>query len=327
MKILFISRTEIEELLLMHDVIRAVEEAFRAKGLGKVQMPSKSYVYLDRYGGDFRVMPAYLEESGATGVKIVNVHPRNPKEFNLPTVMATILLLDQRTGEPLAIMDGTHITNLRTGAGGAIAAKYLARRNSHTAGMVGAGIQARAQLMALSELFEIERVKVCSRTPESARRYAEEMSKRLGVDIRVVSEPEEAVKDVDIVVTSTPSRIPLVLDEWVAEGTHINAIGADAPGKEEIDPLLLKRAKIVVDDWRQAAHSGEINVPLAKGLITKDDIYGELGEIVAGKKCGRASEEEITVFDSTGLAIQDVATAWFVYQKAREEGKGSEMEL
>ncbi len=322
-----LSRAEIADLLGMREVIAAVEAAFLAKGLGKVQMPPKSYVNFEGFGGDFRVMPAYLEEMGAAGVKIVNVHPKNPKEHGLPTVMATIILLDPATGAPLTIMDGTLITNLRTGAGGAVAAKYLARKDSKVVAMVGAGVQAKTQLLGLNEVFKIEEVRVNDAVGKNAELYAEEMGEKLGVDARVFKSTKEAVEVADIVVTTTPSTKPILMSDYVKSGTHINAIGADAPGKQELDPKLLLRAKVVVDDIEQSIHGGEVNVPLSRGEIARGNIYADLGEIITKKKPGRVSQDEITVFDSTGLAIQDIATDWVVYQKAKRLGKGREVEL
>lgn len=327
MKILLLSRKDVEKIVSMREVIEAVEEAFLAKGLGKVQMPPKSYIYFNRFQGDFRVMPAYLEDMGAAGVKIVNVHPKNPQKYGLPTVMATIFLLDPKTGAPLAIMDGTWITNMRTGAGGAVAAKYLARKDSHVVAMVGAGVQARTQLMALNEVLDIDEVRVSDAVKGKAKKYAEEMGKLLGIEIEPMTDVEKTIKGADIVVTVTTARGPIVKDEWISEGMHINAIGADAPGKQELDPEILKRAKIVVDDMKQALHSGEVNVPLSEGIIARGDIYAEFGEVITGKKPGRASRDEITIFDSTGLAIQDIATDWKVYQKAKKMGKGRKVEL
>jgi len=327
LKILLLSRKDVEKIVSMREVIEAVEEAFRAKGLGKVQMPPKSYIYFNRFQGDFRVMPAYLEDMGAAGVKIVNVHPKNPQEHDLPTVMATIFLLDPKTGAPLTIMDGTWITNMRTGAGGAVAAKYLARKDSRVIAMVGAGVQARTQLMALNEVFDIDEVRVNDAVKGKAKKYADEISKLLGIEIAPMTDVEKTIKGADIVVTVTTARGPIVKDEWISEGMHINAIGADAPGKQELDPKILRRAKIVVDDLKQALHSGEVNVPLSEGIIARGDIYAELGEVITGKKPGRTSRDEITIFDSTGLAIQDIATDWKVYQKAKKMGKGRKVEL
>jgi alanine dehydrogenase len=264
---------------------------------------------------------------GAAGVKIVNAHPGNPKKFGLPTVMATILLLDPKTGVPLAIMDGTAITNFRTGAAGAVAAKYLARKDSETVAMVGAGVQAKTQLLALNEVLDIKVVKVNDALPANAGRYVKEMGKELGIEMKVVAKTCDAVKGADVVVTTTPARKAVVMNDCISDGTHINAIGADAPGKQELDPKILMRAKVVVDDVQQAIHSGEVNVPLSRGIIARADIYADLGQIITGKKHGRVSREEVTVFDSTGLAVQDIATDWVVYKKAIRKGVGGKIDL
>jgi alanine dehydrogenase len=224
-------------------------------------------------------------------------------------------------------MDGTAVTNIRTGAAGAVAAKHLARPESEVVTMVGAGAQAKTQLLALAEVFEIKEVRVNDISRSTAKRYVAEVRRRLEAQFKIIPSTREAVKGADVVVTTTPSRKPIVKNGWISAGTHINAIGADAPGKQELDPKILLRSKVVVDDIQQALHSGEVNVPLSLGLIARADIYGELGEIVTGRKPGRTSEDEITVFDSTGLAVQDIATDWVVYQKAKRLGKGRRIEL
>jgi len=315
---LFLSDDEVKKLISIREVIDVVEFAFREKGLGRVQMPPKIYLHFDKYNGDLRAMPSYLEEIDVSAVKIVNVHPENRVKYGLPTVMATIVLVDPRNGFPIAVMGGKTITDMRTGAAGGIAAKYLARRNSRIVGFIGAGAQARTQLAALLEVFgSFDEVRVWS-IDKTRRKFKEEMDAKYGHLCRIVAveSAEKAVRNADIVVTVTPSRKPLVMKDWISPGTHFNCIGADAPGKEEIDPMILREAKIVVDDWEQASHSGEINVPLSRGLISKENIWAELGEIVAGKKAGRTSDDEITVFVSTGLAIQDAVTANLVYKKA-----------
>jgi alanine dehydrogenase len=268
-------------------------------------------------------MPAYLEEENITGVKIVNVHPGNP-DRGLPTVMALIVLLSPETGAPVAIMDGTYLTDVRTGAAGGIAAKYLARKDSKVIGLVGAGNQAKTQLEALCEVFEPELVRVTSRTKESSEKFIREMADITPSEIRY-EENVEKVCDCDILVTTTPTRKPIVKAQWIKDGTHINAIGADAVGKEELDPELLIRSKVIVDDIVQALHSGEVNVPLSKHYISENDIHAELGEVIVGLKPGRTSDEEITIFDSTGLAIQDVASAHLVYERAVSKGLGKQV--
>ncbi|MBI5253188.1 MAG: alanine dehydrogenase [Euryarchaeota archaeon] len=320
MKIFWLSGSEVRKVLEIGEVIKAVEEAFRQHGLKKVQMPPK--IYLSFSNGDLRAMPAYMESLGIAGVKIVNSHPENPKR-GLPTVMAVVILNDPATGAPIAIMDGSYLTDMRTGAAGAVAVKHLARKDSKVVGMIGTGRQARTQLLAINEVLEIEEVKVASRSSEGIEKFVKDVSIECEITPKTI---EEACK-CDVLVTTTPVREPIVKSEWILEGTHINAIGADAPGKEELEPALLKRAKIVVDDLAQASHSGEINVPLAKGVIKISDIYCELGEIVAGKKTERTNKEEITIFDSTGLAIQDIAAAHLVYKKAKEKKLGKMIEL
>lgn len=309
---------EVKQLLSMSEVVEVVESAFKEKGLGRVQMPAKIYIYYREHDGDLRTMPAFLEDLGISAVKIVNVHPKNPVENDLPTVMAVIILIEPSTGAPIAIMGGTTITDMRTGAAGAVAAKYLARKDSKILGLVGAGAQARTQLLALLEILDFDEVRVWSRTAESKKRFVAEIQEGFGSRIQVIPVENigEAVKKADVVVTTTPSRKPLVTNDMVSAGMHINCIGADAVGKEELDPEILKRAKIVVDDWAQASHSGEINVPLSNGVISKENIWGEIGQIVAGLKSGRQGRDEITIFASTGLAVQDAVTAEIAYRRA-----------
>jgi alanine dehydrogenase len=222
-------------------------------------------------------------------------------------------------------MDGTWITAMRTAAATGIATKYLARKDARTVGMIGAGYQAPFQLEALRDVIDVKLVKVYARRKDRVEKFAKDMEPKLGLNIEATDTAKDAVKDADVLVTITTAREPVVKDEWVTEGMHINDIGADAPGKQELDPKILKRAKIVVDDWEQACHSGEVNVPLTRGEITRDDIYGELGEIIAGLRPGRTSDDEITIFDSTGLSIQDVITGWHVLRMAEKKGVGSEI--
>ena len=319
METLILTDYEVKKLLSLSEVVEAVESAFKEKGLGQVQMPAKIYLYYKKYSGDLRAMPAFLEDLGISAVKIVNVHPNNPTKNGLPTVMAVITLIDPSTGAPIAIMGGTTITDMRTGAAGGIAAKYLARKDSKVVGLVGAGAQARTQLMALLQVYrKLEEVRVWSRTEDTKKKFVTETQQAYKNFIQVIpaASVRKAVEGADIVVTTTPSRKPLVTNDMVSAGMHINCIGADAVGKEELDPNILKRAKIVVDDWAQASHSGEINVPLSHGIITKDDVWAEIGEIVAGLKPGRQREDEITVFTSTGLAVQDAVAAKIAYSKA-----------
>jgi alanine dehydrogenase len=323
---LVLTGSEVMQVLTMDLALLAVEEAFRAYGEGRVNMPPKAYLTLEH--GDFRAMygEIFLSRGHVCGLKWVNVHPGNPAQ-GLLTVMAKILLNDPDTGLEFADLDGTHITDYRTGAAGGVAVRHLARPDAARLGLIGAGVQARTQVAAILKVRPIQEIVVYDRHLTCSRPFAEQMAAAYGIAARPTEDPAEAVQGRDIVVTTTPSRTPVVQRQWVSPGTHINAIGADAAGKQELDPAILTAAKVVVDDWAQASHSGEINVALAQGRLTPAQIYGPLGEIVAGKKPGRETPQEITVFDSTGLIIQDLALGLAVYQAAQERGLGEEKDF
>ncbi|MFB0543560.1 MAG: ornithine cyclodeaminase family protein [Candidatus Bathyarchaeia archaeon] len=323
---LYLTQKDVESVLDMKGAIEAVEDGFREMGLGRVEMPARVYLHFEEYNGVLIAMPAYIMGLDAAGLKVVTVHPGNPERYGLPAVIATIILNDPKNGKPLAIMDGTYITALRTGAAGACGAKYLSRRDSKVVGIIGLGVQGRSQLMGLCEVRDIEKAKVFDLLPAARSKYVEEMGGRLGIDIEAVDSYEEAVRGVDIVVTCTPSPKPFLKGEWVEEGVHISAIGADTVAKRELDSSVVKKVdKLVVDFIDQALIVGDLAVPVSEGAIRREDIYAELGEIVAGKKRGREREEEITLFKATGLAIQDVGTAFKVYNLAKERGVGREL--
>jgi alanine dehydrogenase len=322
---LIISRDDVEKILKMPDAVDAVEGVFKEHGLGKVQMPAKIYLDLPEYRGDFRAMPAFIPSQKAAGVKWVNSHVDNQRR-GFPSVMAALILNDPETAYPIAIMDATHITNVRTGAGGAVAAKYLAQKDSKSVAFIACGVQAQTALDALRQIFDFERILMWDPKPEQCETLKKKFPD-LSARMSVASSAAEAVGSAQIVVTSTPSREPVIKKDWVTSGTHINAIGADAAGKQELEDALLMGAKIVVDDWGQASHSGEINVPLSRGHIKRESVYATLGEIVCGKREGRTSPEEITVFDSTGLAIQDMAVARKVFERAVDQGIGQRVKL
>lgn len=315
-KTLIITREQVRGLLTMAVALEAVEEAFREYGEGRVQMPPKPYLTFEN--GDLRCMPAYLPDFHVASVKNVNVHPGNT---DLPTVMATLTVIDPDTGFPTAIMDATWLTAMRTGAAGGIAAKYLARPDSRVAAFVGAGRQAMAQLASLVQtLPAIAEILVHDRDSERAAAFAAQTSKAFGLRAEAC-DLERAVREADVLTTVTPSREPFVMRDELSEGVHINAIGADAPGKQELEACVLLDGKVVVDNWEQASHGGEINVAVASGALTRSSIHADIGEVVTGRRPGRESEQEITVFDSTGLAIQDCACAARVLDLVRESGK------
>ncbi len=322
--ILFLNQKDIMSTITPRDAFDAVEYAFKMHAQKKVQMPAKIYLDYAAYQGDLRAMPAYILPLGASGVKIVNSHANNYK-FGLPSVMAIFVLIDPRTGRPLSLMDATYFTDMRTGAAGAVAAKYLSKKNASVLGLVGAGRQAASQLEAIARVRKIRLVKVCAKTTKEAQTFAERMKKRTGIPVQPCGIQDAC--DVDIISTTTPSRKPVVKDAWIKPGTHINAIGADAPGKQELETRILRRARVFVDDFNQATHSGEVNVGISTSQIQSKDIQGELGDVLTGKKKGRISDKDITVFDSTGLAVQDVSIAFRIYTRALKMHKGKKILL
>lgn len=326
-EVLVISEDTVKELVTIEDAMKAVEDVLHEKAHRRVQMPPKTYIYFKQYEGDFRTMPSYIQGTNQAGVKIVNVHPNNPVKNQKPVVMATIVLINPVTGAPIAIIAATAITAMRTGAIGGIATKYLARKSSTTLGLVGAGTQARTQLLAISKILPLEEVRVYDKFPDKVHSFIKNCRPYYDITFVPCDNLKDCVTDTDVISTITPVSTPIVENHWISSGTHINAIGADAPGKEELDPKILQRAKIVVDDYEQATHSGEINVPLSKGYLTLDNIHGELSDVVAQKIAGRESEDEITVFDSTGLSLQDIATAAVVFKRAKQANLGQWIRL
>jgi len=321
---LYLTQDEVRSILDMKSTIEAVESGFREMGLGNIEMPARVYLHFEK--GVLIAMPAYLKNLNAAGLKVVTVHPENPSKHNLPAVIARIILNDPEKGEPLAIMDGTYITALRTGAAGACGIKYLARKDAKTAGIIGLGVQGRSQLLGLCEVRDIETVKVYDVVPAARKAYVESMAKEVGAEIRAVDSVAEAARGSDIVITCTPSPQPFLTGDMLDAGVHVSAIGADTAAKRELDTSVLTKAdKLVVDFRDQAFVVGDFAVSLKEGAIKKEDVYAELGEIVTGKKAGRTSDDEITLFKATGLAIQDVGTAFKVYQLARERGIGREI--
>jgi len=325
MDTLLLNQDAVDENTKMDDVIRAVEDAFTAYARGDAQMPAKSYIDLPQYNGDFRSMPAYLEADDwdAAGIKWVNVHPDNPDSFDLPTVMGTMVYSNPETAFPLAIMDGTELTMKRTGAAAAVATDHLAVEDATTMGIVGAGVQSYTQLEAVAAIRPIEEVVVSDLDEERVAKFIDYFEGEF--DVRAGSIEEAA--QCDVLSTVTPVENPIVTRDAIGERTHVNAMGADAEGKHELADEILLDSKLVIDDHAQTTHSGEINVPYHEGVLTDDDIYGEIGDIVVGDVEGRTDDDGITVFDSTGLAIQDVAAAHVVYEHADQNDNGYPFDL
>lgn len=302
----------------MKDAVPAVEAAFAAHARGEAQMPPKVYLSLPAQGGDFRAMPATL--GGSAGVKWVNSHPANPAKHGLPAVMGVYVLSDPETALPLAIMDATWLTAVRTGAAAAVASKHLAKKPVRSIGFVGCGVQARTMLDAHRVVFgDAFAVVGADVRADAAERFAHESGGRVGTIAEAAG--------CDVVCTSTPGGAVAVTRAMLAPGVHVNAMGADAEGKQELAEDALAGMTIVIDDPAQATHSGEINVAIHHGTLREEDLHGTIGEVVIGKKPGRTRDDAITLFDSTGLAIQDVAVARVVLEAARRAGRGVEMDL
>ncbi|RLM59759.1 ornithine cyclodeaminase family protein [Halobellus sp. Atlit-31R] len=325
METLLLNGADVRENAAMSELVPAIEDAFAAFERGDAQMPPKSYIDLPAYNGDFRSMPAYLDagEWDAAGIKWVNVHPDNPEKFDLPTVLGTMIYSDPETAVPLAVMDGRELTMLRTGAAAAVATDHLAVPDATSLGIVGAGVQSYTQLRAISQVRDVETVVISDLDEERVADFVDAFDD--GFDVRAGSVEEAAA--CDVLSTVTPVESPIVPREAVGDHTHINAMGADAEGKHELDDQILLDAKLVIDDYEQTTHSGEINVPWSAGVLDDGDIYGSVGEIVTGAKAGRTDTDGISVFDSTGLAIQDVAAAHVVYEHATERGNGYPFDL
>ncbi len=321
-KLRILRASDLNGTLDMRDVLPLIEQAFFERGMGRTEMPPKSYLHFPSHEGVLLIMPGSLPQMDEAAVKLINVHTRNPVDHGLPTLIATIVLISPDTGEPVCIMDGTYVTGMRTGAVSGVATKLLARKASRVLGIVGAGFQGPFQLEAVRHSMPVEEVLVTDLVPERARNLAQ-MAEGFGLAARACETVEEVVRGCDVLVTATPSDRPIVRDEWVREGMHINCVGTYAKGKQEIDPAILKRSIVVVDDWTQASHAGEINVPVSRNEFDRSGVYAELPEVAAGLKPGRTDDRDITVFDTTGLAIQDVVTAWKAFEVAERENLGS----
>lgn len=323
---LYLTQDEVKQVLDMSSTLEAVENAFEEMGKDNIEMPERVYLHFDK--GVLIAMPAYMPGLGAAGTKLVTVHPENPENFDLPAVIARIVLNDPDNGLPIAIMDGTYVTALRTGAAGATGIKYLSREDSKVAGVCGLGVQGRSQVSGLLEVRPgIEKIKCYDIVPEAREKFVTGMSSRFeNVQFVQVDSAEDTAMDSDILITCTPSPEPFISGKWLKPGCHVSAIGADTGDKRELETSVITKCdKLVVDFIPQAFGVGDFKAPKDKGVITEKDIHAELGEIVAGKKPGREDHEEITLFKATGLAIQDVGTAFKVYNLAKSEGIGEEI--
>lgn len=319
---LWLSEADVRAVLSLPDCIDAMQHALAAFSTGQVYQPVRTAFEL-RPRTFFALMPAYQADHGVLGAKLVSVIPENAAR-NLPTHLAAISLFDPEDGQLLAVMDGRWITELRTAAASALSTRHLARADASTLAILGSGVQARSHLKALSLVRNFRDVRVWSPTPEHVRAFVDEM----GQSTRATSTAADAVRGADVVVLATNAIAPAIDDAWVDPGAHVIAIGACRPSQREIDPALVARARLVVDS-RDAAlqESGDIVQAISEGRITPEQAHLELGEILAGHKPGRQNNQEVTLFKSLGLAIEDVAAAALTYRRAKSANRGLRVEF
>jgi alanine dehydrogenase len=312
---LLLNRSDVRQLLSLTECIDAVEKVFRWQGEGKI--PAPGILGVRTQNGGLHVKTAFLRAAKSyIAAKLNTNFPQNHARFALPAIQGVIVLYDADNGRLLAVLDSIEITVKRTAAATAVAAKYLARANSSVVTICGCGEQGRSQLRALSLVLSLRKVYAIDINSNAPLRFAAELSPEIEIDVEPVRSPPRAIQNSDVVVTCTPATEFFVHKEGVDTGTFIAAVGADDSHKQEIDPALLASAKLVADSLEQVCAIGDTHHAIAAGLMHKEDIYAELSEIVAGRKPGRTSEDEITIFDSTGVAIEDAAVATLVYEKA-----------
>ncbi len=322
-----LSREDVRRALPMRQAIEVMKGAFAQLSSGQADAPLRTALDVPDHNGVTLFMPAYLSAGDQMAVKIVSVFNDNPAK-GLPLIHALVVVVDATTGEPAAVMDGTYLTALRTGAASGAATDLLARLDARVVAVFGAGAQGRAQLEAVCAARSIEAAWVHDVAPEQASAYAAEMSQRLSLPVNVAKTPADALGQADVICTATTSSSPVFEDADVRPGTHINAVGAYTPQMQEIPADTVLRARVVIDHRVSSlAEAGDLLIPLRRGLMTEDHIYAELGEIAAGRKAGRETLEEITLFKSVGVAVQDVAAASAVLEAARRLGLGTEVAL
>lgn len=322
-----LTEDQVRALLPMADLIAAMESALARFSTGEVVQPVRTVLAVGPSRAFFGVMPAYLEQPPRMGAKLVTVYHENLTR-GLPSHLATIVLLDPETGALLSLMGGRYITEARTAAVSAVSARHLARADASRLALIGTGVQARSHLAALLEVRALEEARVWSPQVRSRARFVDEMQPHVPVPLAAAPSAEAAVRGADLVVLATSSPTPVIDDAWVAPGAHVVSVGACRPDQREMPPELVGRARLFVDSRAAAlAESGDIVRGIAEGRFTDTHICGELGQVVLGRVRGRIAADEVTVFKSLGLAVEDVAAADLVYRRALETGAGTELAL
>ena len=320
-----LTKEDVAKLLTMPDALNYVEEAYKQLTLGNAIVPQR-IAFTDPAPGLTLIMPGIIGgKMNALATKIVSVYKQNPEKYDMPTVLAKIMVQDINTGDIVGIMDGSLITAMRTGAATGVSVKYLARKNSTTLGIYSAGVQARKQVSAVYWGLDkkLEKCKVYDLKKNVAKDFKKEIESELGIDVEIVESGDDLLSNTDIVVAATTSTTPLFSGNKVVEGTHISSIGAHAPDARELDSIIIKRASLLTAGLKEAclAEAGDYIIPINEGIITENDIFS-IGEIITGNKPGRTSDSEITVFKSVGISAQDVAVGKLVYDRALKEGIG-----
>jgi alanine dehydrogenase len=323
---LILNREQVASVLTMKDCMDVVESAFSELSEGTAVLPLRTAITPP--DGVSLYMPAYLKKMGALACKVVTVYKNNPSKHQLPTTIGKVLLQDPETGNVICIMDGGYLTAVRSGAASGVATRYLSRKDSgQVAGIFGAGVQAKMQLWAMAEARDLKKALVYDLSDEAVSKFIGEMSQKLNLEV-VKAMHAADILEADIICTATSSSTPLFDGKLVKAGTHINGIGSHSPGQRELDTEIIKRSKFVGDS-REACfkEAGDIIIPVSEGAITESHFYAELGEIITKRKAARTNDTEITLFKSNGLAIQDVATAKLVFEKALKAGIGMNVEI
>ena len=319
---LLLTRSEIAPLLTHADYVDAVEKGFRALAHGAARAPAPLHVATA--AGGFHAKAALLQAADSYfAIKVNGNFPANPARLRLPTIQGALLLFDAGNGQLLAIMDSAGITQRRTAAASALAARYLARKDATTIAMCGCGEQARAHLQALAAELPLRRGSAWDIDASAARAFAAEMASRTGIPIAACADMRTAVIESDVIVTTTPARVPFLGPDDVRAGTFVAAVGADNPEKSEIHPALMARARVFVDVREQCVTMGDLHHAVVAGAMTAEDVEADLAELVTGTKAGRSGADEITIFDSTGTAVEDVAAAVAIFERARRAGVGT----
>lgn len=328
MKTLLLSKEEVGGLISMTEVIGAVEEAYKAFSGGQVVQPDYIGIHLPQPRGEIDFKVGYCKSNEIISMKASSGgFLDNPTAYGVPNGMGSVLLFDARSCALICVMDGSLLTGLRTGASGAVSVKALARKNARKITCIGTGNQARMQIRAISLVMQIEEIHAWSRDPETLAPFKTDIEGELGIPVILADSKQAAVEQADILITTTRGKGSLVEASWVKPGTHIVAIGTDMKGKQELDSEIFRHAKVVNDSISQCIDKGETWHPLNERIISLSDIHGELGEILLGTKPGRENDEEITIFDSTGMAIQDNTTAEKIYRNALENNVGTFFEF